>query len=134
MPDDNAWNVKYSTIAFFERALRSHNRVKSLTRSEDILFVLQLENENTMCVLLVEEYALGLAQIHRACDEFSGVEHIVTCGNWNGYTQEAKEYGVENGIGIFVLDEFLGALHHSEPIEYVKRDKDGKPVHFYRAA
>ena len=134
MPSRNDWGVRYSTITSFERALQSHNQIDSFTRAHDILFHLILKNGNKMCALLVDEYTLSLAAFHRAIDEFPDIDHIVTCGNWNGYTQEAKEYGAENGFGVFVVDEFLGALHCPNPIEYVKRDKDGNPVHGYRIA
>ena len=121
MPTYNNWGVKYSTITFFERALRSHNQVKLFNRFGDIFFHLNLTNGNEIGVLLVEEYTLGLAAIHRATDEFQNVRHIVTGGSWNGYTREAKEYGIKNDIGIFVIDEFLGALHSSKPVKYVKK-------------
>ena len=87
-----------------------------------------------MNVLLVDEYTLGLAAVHRAIAEFPGAEHIVTSGVWNGYTQAAKDYGMENAIGIFVVDEFLGALNRPDPIKYVKKDADGKPIYRYRTA
>ena len=134
MQSKDNWDVSDGAIAAFEKALRSHSRVESFVRSDDIFFHLLLKNGNEVGVLLVEEYALGLAVIHRAIDEFPSIEHIITCGNWNGYTREAKEFGAENGFGIFMLEEFLGALHCKDPIKYVRKDKEGNPVHHYRAA
>ena len=87
-----------------------------------------------MNVLLVNEYTLGLAAVLRVLQEFSNAEYIVTCGNWNAYTREAKEYGIQHNIGIFVIDEFLGALHYAKPKKYVQKDEDGKPQYRYRAA
>ncbi len=37
-------------------------------------------------VLLVDEYTLGLAAIHRALSAFPEMDFIVTGGIWNGYT------------------------------------------------
>ena len=134
MPQLNNWHVNYNSITFFENALRSHDRVRSFRRSRDILFRIILNNGSSLKVLLVNEYVIGLASIHKAVDEFPGVDHIVTNGNWNGYTREAKKYGKKNGIGIFVPSEFFGALNWSDPIKYRRKDKDGKPIYHYKAA
>ena len=87
-----------------------------------------------MCVLLVSEYTVGLAAVIRAMDEFPDVNHIVTSGIWFGYTEEAKQYGLERNIGVFVIDEFLGALNWDNPIKYRKKGKDEKPEYRYKTA
>ena len=133
MPTYNNWGVEYSAIVLFERVLGTHDRVRSFARSADIFFALELVNGKETSVLLVSEYTVGLAAVIRAIDEFPDLNHIVTSGVWCGYTEEAKEYGLEHDIGVFVIDEFLGALNWDNPIEYVKRDSDGKPAHRYRA-
>lgn len=130
----NNWNVKYNSILFFCRVLKSHNNVNSFCRSRDILFHITRHDFTEIEVLLVDEYVLGIAAVHKAVDEFPNVEYIVTAGRWNGYTAEAKEHGLRNNIGIFVIDEFLGALNWSEPIRYVKRGHDGQPEFRYKIA
>ena len=130
----NDWGVQYHSIAFFERVLRNHNKVLSFSRNNDICFRIELMNGEYIVALLVDEYVLGLAAIHRAQEEFPDIQHVITCGNWNGYTPEAKKYGLENGIGVFNSSEFFGALHRSNPIEYVKLDEDGNPEYAYKAA
>ena len=134
MPTYNNWKVEYPAIAFFESVLRTHDRVESFSRSDDILFRLQLINGKETCVLLVSEYTVGLAAVIRAIDEFPDIDHIVTSGIWFGYTEEAKEYGLERDLGVFVIDEFLGALNWKNPVKYMKRDSDGRPVYRYKAA
>lgn len=134
MSQFNNWNVPYSVITFFEKALRGHNMVLKFTRTDDILFHLTLQTGQTMDVLLVNEYTLGLAAVLRARDEFPTAEHIVTGANWNAYTMEAKEYGWDNELGVFNLREFLGALNWTEPIKYHRKDDDGNPVYADRVA
>lgn len=133
MPKNN-WGVSYSAISFVERALLTHAKVLSFKRTKDILFDIALENGKSIKMLLVNEYTLGLAAIHRALSEFPGVEYIVTCANWNGYTSEAKEYGQENGLGIFVVGEFFGSLYRDDPKTYVKKDENGRPIYYFKAA
>lgn len=130
----NSWGVSYSSIAFFEKALSGHKKVESFRRTKDIYFVITRMDGTVIRVLLVDEYTLGLAAVFRALAEFPDTEYIVTAGNWNGYTREAKEYGTNSGIGIFNSGEFLGALWWSEPKKYCQKDKDGNPTHPFREA
>jgi len=130
----NDWGVEYTAIRFMENALSSHSKVAESTRTRDILFSLTLTGGEKFDVLLVREYCLGLAAVHRAQSEFPSAEYIVTCANWNGYTREAKEYGNENDIGIFNAGEFFGALNWSNPKKYYRRDHEGNPICAYKVA
>ena len=130
----NDWNVNYSTIAFMERALGSHSKVADFERSQDIVFKITHIDGRILKIVLVDEYTLGVASVHKILSQFPGTEYIITGANWNAYTRQAKDFGRKNDIGIFVIGEFFGALHWSEPKKYVKKDKDGNPVYHYRAA
>jgi hypothetical protein len=135
MTDKNDWEVAYSTILFFERLLEGHKKVASFRREEDILFkITRTEGLSSVAALLVDEYSLGVAAVLRACREFPELECIVTCANWNGYTPDAKAYGEKNGIGIFVVGEFVGALWWKNPIEYVQKDERGSPIYHFKVA
>jgi hypothetical protein len=134
MLNRNEWDVSYSTISFVERALETHSKVASFRRSQDIVFDIELTNGNAIKMLLVNEYTLGIAAINRALNEFPGIEYVVTCANWNGYTRKAKEFGCENNLGIFVISEFLGALNWTDPKKYYQKDENGKPVYYFRSA
>src|ERR1035437_2556870 len=131
-PSLNDWNVSYSIITFFERALRAHSKVMNVTRTRDISFEVDLTNGGRINVLIVDEYTLGLAALHRAVDEFPETEFIVTGGNWNGYTIEAKDWGTAHDLGVFNLEEFLGDLNWTEPKKYYKKDSNGNPTYAYR--
>ena len=130
----NDWNVSYSTISFVERALRAHSKVAQFERSQDIMFEITHINGRILKMVLVDEYTLGVAAVHKALSQFPGTEYVVTCANWNAYTREAKDFGRQNDVGIFVISEFFGALHWFEPKKYIQKDKDGNPVYHYRAA
>jgi hypothetical protein len=134
MSQINSWNVPYSVISFFEKALGGHDKVLGVTRTRDILFHLELLNGETMNVLLVNEYTLGLAAVLRAREEFPTANHIVTGASWNAYTMEAKEHGWSSHVGIFNLSEFLGALNWPQPIKYHRKDREGNPIYAHRIA
>lgn len=134
MHQKNEWGVSYSSISFVERALNTHTKVASFERSQDIFFRIKLTDDRTINMVLVDEYTLGLAAVHRVLDEFPGAEYVVTTANWNAYTREAKQFGNEHEIGIFIIGEFIGALNMKEPKKYVQKDDDGNPIYHYRAA
>ena len=134
MSESNVWDVPYSVIRFFCSALDGHDKVSSYERNKDILFTITLTNGELINILLVNEYALGLAAVLRARSEFPETEYIVTGGNWNGYTPEAKSYGRKNSIGIFNVGEFFGALNWTDPKKYYRKDKDGNPAYSYKSA
>jgi hypothetical protein len=131
---DNSWGVSYTLIKTLENALLSHNKVISFERKRDILFdIVRTEGLRTVAALLLDEYTLGMAAVHRALSEFQGIDVIVNGSNWNCYTREAKQFGKDHELGIFQLGEFLGSLHLEEPYLYVKKDEKGNPTYSFRS-
>ena len=123
----NDWGVSYSAIRFVEDALSSHPKVCSVVRRDDIVFEIErVDGLSSATVVLVNRYTLGLADVLRAKSDFPEMDCIVTCANWNHYTAEAKQYGMNNGICVFNVGEFFGSLHWTEMIKYVPPDPDKK--------
>lgn len=121
MPNgSNNWDVAFGAIRFVEQALNNHAKVESFSRRDDIVFeVERIDGLPPTTVVLVNRYTLGLADLLQALEEFPGMDCLVTSANWNSYTSDVKQYGMENGICIFKLGEFFGALHREDMINYV---------------
>ncbi len=134
MSDYNDWDVSFGLISSFSDALDGHRRVESFVRERDLLFKLTLNDFTETNVLLLDEYTLGLAALLKALKEFPESNFIANGANWNGYSREAKQHGLDNNVGVFVMGEFLGALNWDEPIKFHRRDKDGNPVYHYKSA
>lgn len=131
----NTWNVSFGSIKFFEEALNSHNKVLSVKREKDILFnVTRVTSPTELVIVLINQYTISLADVIKLKNEFPSINCIVTAGDWNGYTEEAKKYGLEQNIGVFVISEILGALNFEEYVNYVKYDSDGNPWYSYKSA
>jgi len=130
----NNWDVSYSVISFFERVLNGNHLVISFSREDDIFFKIKKYDGSELKLLLVTEYVLGLEAVLRAKSEFPDMDYILTNADWNGYTKEAKMYGLENDIGVFYLTEFLKALKWDNPKEYHTKDDKGNPVYGYCSA
>ena len=128
----NDYGVPFSCINFFEDRLLRHSKVKSITRSDDILFHLTLINRKHYDVLLVYDYTISESAVFEYHRDFPSAEFIVTGANWNAYTSQAKEAGKSLNIGIFNSSEFFGALHWEEPKEYYQKDSNGNPIYATR--
>jgi hypothetical protein len=121
----NDWGVSGGAIQFVEEALSSHSKVKSFSRHDDIVFEIErVDGMSSATVVLVNRYTLGLADVMRAKSEFPKMSCIVTCANWNHYTDDAKQFGTRNGICVFNIGEFFGSLHWTEMIKYVTPDRN----------
>ena len=121
----NNWGVSYCAIRFVEDALSVHVKVGTFTRRDDIVFEIKRVNGmSDVTAVLVDRYTLGLADVLSAKREFPEMNCIVTCANWNHYTEDSKEYGKQNDICVFNVGEFFGSLHSREMIKYVPPDPD----------
>lgn len=131
----NNWNVPYSTICFFEDALRAHGRVKKVKRERDIFFRIERDNNSVLNALLLNEYRFGLASLIRALEEFPETKFIIIGGNWNESTYEADRYAEDNNIGIYNFSEFLGAINYNKvPLSYIKKDERKNRKNTFRGA
>lgn len=123
MAEINQWGVPFSTILWFESVMKKHSKVVSVKREKDILFTIIDNVGRVFKVLLLNEYILGVATLMKALDEFPEAEYIVIGGDWNKCTDEAKEYGDNNNIGIFNFSEFMGAVNSKNPKSYTKIER-----------
>lgn len=131
----NTWSVPYSTICFFEDALRGHGRVIKVNRERDIFFRIERDDKSVLNALLLNEYRFGLAGLIKALEEFPETKYIIIGGNWNESTCEANRYAKDNNIGIYNFSEFLGAINCNKiPLRYIKQDERNNRKNTFRGA
>jgi len=117
------------SIDFFEKVISNHDSVISWNEINDYYYCIHRVNKSSVNVLVLNLYTVGLADYVEFIDQYPNADSIITISNWNGYTIQAKEESRKNGVGIFVMSEFLGALNWDEPYKYVRYDSDGNPLH-----
>ena len=117
---------------FFKNVLKDHDKVRKFEKEAEQIYKIIRNRGDKIIVYLTNLYTIGIADYHDIIENHSNVNAIVTASNWNSYTRDAKETAKDNKIGIYVIEEFLGALNHDEPHNYVKKDDKGSPVHYWR--
>ncbi len=127
------WDVNFSRTTFLMRILDGHENVRKYSRSQDIYFEIERINQrDTIWLLGCDEYALSLAVSMRAIQDFDPLNIIFIGGNWNGYSQAAKEYCTERHIGVFNASEISGGLWSDEYWDYAQKDDKGNREYHYR--
>lgn len=130
----NSWGVSFSHISWLERLLSTHGNVAEVSRRNDIVFdIVRKTYKDHLVVLCCNEYVMGLTQVHRALAEFGKLNIVYIGGGWCGYTRQAKEFTLDQQIGLFVTDELSGALWKREYWNHHKRDQKGDPEYFYKS-
>lgn len=130
----NSWGVSFSRISWLEKAISQHGNVLSVKRYDDIVIEVKRRNGVDITVLCLDEYAMGVAAVHRVIEEFPKVNFISVGGNWNGYTPEAKELCLSKNIGLFNSSELAGGLWKDEFWKFHKKDEKGNPIYPYSIA
>lgn len=126
----NSWNVSFSHISWLEQLLTTHGNVNTVSRHHDLVFEVQRNNpKDKLSVICLNEYTMGLTAVQRAIQEFGKPNIIYIGGGWCGYTQQAKEFCLNEHIGLYVTDEMSGALWSNNFWTYCKRDKEGDPIY-----
>ena len=90
--------------------------------------------QDCVCVLVINTYTFGVADLYKAREEFPDLTCIVLSGDWNYYTREAKDLTTEEKIGLLLPRELVAALYQKNPNEYFSKDTRGNPVYHIRAA
>ena len=131
----NNWGVDYSSIKWVENLLVSHRNVLRVERHDDICFSVNRSNQNDIIeIVTCQEYTAGHAVVQRALSDFGNIDIIHIGGSWNGYTRDAKQYCIQNRIGLYVSNEMSGALWKDDFWAYHQRDDEGNPSYFFRSA
>jgi hypothetical protein len=129
----NNFGVSFSQISWIEKALRNHPNVVSVARLHDIQFDISRNLGDELLLVCLNEYTCGLARVYDALDQFSGTNIIYVGGNWNNYTQEAKDFCLLSNLGLYNSSEINGALQRGDFWNYHRKDENRNPIYPTRA-
>lgn len=119
MPDQYIKFPRQESIRFFEKSLDGHNKVINWKKIRDCYYEIQREDLSHIKVFVSNYYVLSVSDYYEITSEYN-TDCIITISNWNRVTQDAYEEGKKNGIGVFTMKEFMGALNCAKPCNYVR--------------
>jgi hypothetical protein len=127
------WMPRQESIDFFRHAMLGHSQVEACKKLAPNKFcIVRAAPLSEITVLLVDVYTISHADIIKAMSDEPEIDCLITISSWSGYTREAKEYGKQHEVGVYLVSEFLGALWQQDHWNYVRRDDEGKPITHYR--
>ena len=126
MPDGGyyAKRPRPEGVAFLIKALEGKDFISSTSKGREgadgeQVYTIYRPEKGNLTVLLTNTYIVGVADAHEILADHPGIEAIVTMSSWNGYTKEAKAFCKDNDVGLFKLNEFLGAVYYSKGEKFV---------------
>lgn len=129
MPDHYIKYPRKESIYYFEQAMDRHNRVLKWKEISDSYYEIQREGLSSIHVFVSNYYALSISDYYEITSEYD-IDCLITISNWNRVTQDAYELGKRNGVGVFTMNEFMGALNCARPCTYIRPiDKEDNDRH-----
>ncbi|GBR34841.1 hypothetical protein AA0475_0129 [Acetobacter peroxydans] len=125
----NDFGVEWHQICWIERWLGRHINVLDFTRVNDIQFDVIRKRGCDIHLICLDEYTCTLSRVLEVLDAFPVANFLYIGGNWNSYERAAKEYCLENKIGLFNTNEISGAFHRNDFWTYHRKAQDGNPIY-----
>lgn len=103
---------RYNTIrTFIERFLSSHNAIAALQELNRGTMVVQLVDGRALKVFVTNTYYFTDYTLDRVLEVDPAVDAIICSSPAARYSDSAKRQCIECGLGLFMLGEFMGAIH-----------------------
>lgn len=116
MPDANPRFKKLprpETIEAFVKYVNNSKIVSSVTHVKPQLLIVKKADGSTLKIHITNIYIVGEADVAEIMADEGEIDAIVTLSAWNSYSSRAKSICRDQGVGLFVFKEFLGAVHYS---------------------
>jgi hypothetical protein len=113
------WPSHYGHFDFFERKMEQHQKVASLVVESGGVYRLVRVGGDTLRVFICECYAFGVAEYLETTSQLDQLNAIIINSAWCGYSPEAKRQCRDEGVGLFRIGEFMGALNRVDYWAYL---------------
>lgn len=105
---------RYNTVkTFVERFLSDHSAIASLQELNRGAMLVELRDGRTLKVFVTNTYYFTDYTLERVLEVDPAVNAIICSSPAGQYSDSAKVQCIERGIGLFMLGEFMGAIHQS---------------------
>lgn len=105
---------RYNTVnTFVERFLSNHSAIENLQELNRGTMLVELRDGRILKVFVTNTYYFTDYTLERVLEVDPAVNAIICSSPAGQYSDSAKRLCIERGIGLFMLGEFMGAIHQS---------------------
>lgn len=95
-----------------ERFLSGHGNIDKLEELNRGTMLVHLKNGKALKVFVTNTYYFTDYTLDRVLEIDPAIDAIICSSPAGQYAESAKRQCIESGIGLFMLGEFMGAIHH----------------------
>ena len=117
------WPSYLGHYRFFEERMSEHSKVTSLTALRDGLYKLERTQGDMLHIFICECYAFGIAQYIEVKERLDELDAVIINSSWCEYSPEAKRHCRGLRVGLFMINQFMKALHHSNYWTYLTKEE-----------
>jgi hypothetical protein len=104
---------RYNTVkTYIDRFLSDHSAIATLQELNRGTMLVELRDGRTLKVFVTNTYYFTDYTLDRVLEFDPAVEVIICSSPAGQYSDSAKQQCIDQGIGLFMLGEFMGAIHH----------------------
>lgn len=108
------WPSHDGRFRYFEDRMTGHDGVAGLTSIGGGVYELTTATGKTLRLFVCDCYAFGVAEYMETVDRVGEVDAVVIQSLWRGYTSEAKRHCRDRKVGLFKVNELMGALNRDD--------------------
>lgn len=97
---------------FLTRYLRQRRIVDNVEVLDDFRLVVTRRGLSEIRIYLTNQYTLGIADVMDIIEADPATDCIVSTMSYNQFTIDAKDYALNQGVGLFHAKDFLGAVNY----------------------
>ena len=103
---------RYNTVStFINKYLSRHNAITALQELNRGTMLVELRDRRTLKVFVTNTYYFTDYTLDRVLEVDPAVQVIICSSPSGHYSDSAKQQCIDQGIGLFMLGEFMGAIH-----------------------
>lgn len=104
---------RYNTVkTFVDKFLSDHSAIASLQELNRGTMLVELRDGRTLKTFVTNTYYFTDYTLDRVLEVDPAVDVIICSSPAGNYSDSAKQQCIDQGIGLFMLGEFMGAIHH----------------------
>lgn len=121
--EDFPWPSHYGHFNYFEDRMTGHSKVRALQRLDSGLYKVALSDSREIITFICECYSYGVAEYAETVAKLGKIDAVVINSNWCGYTGDLNAQCRDEGVGLFNIKDFMGALNQKDFWLYVSREE-----------